>query len=432
MARESVSTPIATDAAASRLLLADQLAQRTHAIVCGTIDQVRAEVEFYRTLPEEAVRGDVTAITKRNFELLISSIRTGRLPAAAEFLPIENSARHRSEEEVPLAEVLRAYHLAHQLWWRSIAELAAAAGQEAALADVGELVHSYLQAATAAVLAGYGADRAPLPPIDHDRHTLHHALATGADPEGTARRLGLSLAPLYWVVAIHVDAHSDETAADIDTTVAARRKTRRLQRELDRIGRGETLCSVDADGGTALIPVGTVSAETPAPLEARFTHLREQLAQTENVVGARTLCTVDVAAPQDISDTLPDVRELLRVARHLRRRTGVLRFRDLAIEFQLSRPSRVTRHLASLLTGADIDRVIRETVEAYVWHHCNSTAAATALHVHPNTVLYRLRKASELTGIDFSEPRDLLRVFVAIVAATAPDTDSPRGDFEFD
>jgi len=35
-------------------------------------------------------------------------------------------------------------------------------------------------------------------------------------------------------------------------------------------------------------------------------------------------------------------------------------------------------------------------------------AAAEVLHVHPNTLRYRIRRASELTGLDWADPRTRL------------------------
>lgn len=57
--------------------LADRLAQRTHPLVMATVDLVHRDVTFYRLLPDEALRNDVTTIVRRNLELFISMLRTG-------------------------------------------------------------------------------------------------------------------------------------------------------------------------------------------------------------------------------------------------------------------------------------------------------------------------------------------------------------------
>lgn len=387
--------------------LADRLAQGTHTVVTATVEHVRDAVAFYRTLPPEAVRRDVTAIVGRNLEMFVTSLREDRDPLPAELRPIEHSARRRAEERVPLSDVITAYHLGTQLWWQTIVAWADP-GDAEALVRVGALLQRHLQAVTRAVLAGYGADQAPLPPQDHDRRRLHRALTTGADPDDTARALGLTVAQRYWVIALHVAAHPDEQVEGVDAAVASRRKTRRLEYELDRLGRGETLHTITTQGGSALIPI--------AGADCRFDELASQLADLERTAGAPVLCAVEPAAPQDIPSVHPELIDLLRVARRYHHHTGVVRFHDLALEYQLTRPTRVSHLNAAELAPLDSDPALRRTLETYLSHDLNTTATAAALHIHANTVLYRLRKITDLTGLDPARTRDLLRIAAALAA----------------
>jgi sugar diacid utilization regulator len=57
------------------------------------------------------------------------------------------------------------------------------------------------------------------------------------------------------------------------------------------------------------------------------------------------------------------------------------------------------------------------TVRAYVDAGFNLTRSAEVLHVHPNTVLYRLRRVKELCGRDPHDPEDLLILFLALKLA---------------
>lgn len=47
-----------------------------------------------------------------------------------------------------------------------------------------------------------------------------------------------------------------------------------------------------------------------------------------------------------------------------------------------------------------------ETVKAWLDTHGDTVAAAEALHVHPNTFRYRLRRAGEVGAVDLNEPRE--------------------------
>lgn len=413
--------------------LADRLAQGSNALVSATLDEARRQIETYRTLPEEAMAGDIKRVTRKNIELLIALIRSGDLPERSAFEEIEESARNRAEERLPLADIVAAYHVAGQVWWQAITDAAAATDDEESLVPIGVLVHRYLREAVAAVLRGYSADEAPLPAVDHDRKMLYQVLVSGSDPSGTAQRFGLSLAATYWVIAVRVQTEL-ATSNEVGTTVAARRAARRLERELDRAGRGTTLRNVTQSGGVALIPItDPLDAGREIPIEECFAKLERELLTIERGVGAPVLLAVDRAAIDNIPVAVVEVQDLLAVAQYGQRTSGVLRFRDLAVEYQLSRPTRVTRLQRNLLSPLDIDPVLHETLEAYIWHQCNANAAATVLHVHPNTVLNRLRKIADLTALDLNRPRDLMRIFAAIMAAKfGPDPAASQRDIYFD
>jgi hypothetical protein len=71
--------------------------------------------------------------------------------------------------------------------------------------------------------------------------------------------------------------------------------------------------------------------------------------------------------------------------------------------------------------GGDLLR----TVEAYLEGGGALESCARALFVHPNTVRYRLRRVSELTGRTPTDPRDALVLRVAVMAARMDATRRP-------
>ncbi|MFC9786570.1 PucR family transcriptional regulator [Rhodococcus sp. NPDC127528] len=396
--------------------LADQLAQRTHHLVAATVRAVRTEVPFYRSLPDEAVRTDVTTIIRRNLELFIAALRANRTPEAAELAALSRSAGRRAEELVPMADVLRAYHIGVEHWWEAITALAAE-GDGPALARAGRLLHSYLLAATTAVLSGYGADRSPPREDDAALRSLFAALTSGSGAESAADEYGLTLPRLYWVVVMHVAPHPDEAAVDVDTAVAQRRKARRLLGELDALGRDRALTAIGAAGGTALVPiVESEPSESDWADSPEYLQLRRSLAGIERILDTSMVCAVDVAAPAQVPDALARARDVLDVARRYGRRSGAVAMRDVAVEYQLTRPSAATTILANALSPLDSHEDVRLTFEAYLDVGCDRTATAAVLHVHPNTVAYRLRKAAALTGLDLSTPASLLRAAAALAA----------------
>ncbi len=57
-----------------------------------------------------------------------------------------------------------------------------------------------------------------------------------------------------------------------------------------------------------------------------------------------------------------------------------------------------------------------DTLDAYLAHGGNSTATAAALYLHRNTLTYRLRRITALSGLDLDDPAVRLRVQVALAA----------------
>ncbi|MCW2568756.1 MAG: transcriptional regulator [Mycobacterium sp.] len=57
---------------------------------------------------------------------------------------------------------------------------------------------------------------------------------------------------------------------------------------------------------------------------------------------------------------------------------------------------------------AGLDPALRQTLREYLDHFGDVGAAAQALQTHPNTVRYRLRRVTELTGMDLTDPSERL------------------------
>ena len=65
------------------------------------------------------------------------------------------------------------------------------------------------------------------------------------------------------------------------------------------------------------------------------------------------------------------------------------------------------------LPPADRDLLL-ETAHVWLAAEGSSSAAAEQLHLHRNTVRYRLRRLEELTGRDLAKPVDAAEVFIAL------------------
>jgi hypothetical protein len=103
---------------------------------------------------------------------------------------------------------------------------------------------------------------------------------------------------------------------------------------------------------------------------------------------------------------------------------GVWSYADLGV-YRLLLPLRV-QHAAELRTFlADTlgplatDRrpaaqALLATLDAYLAHGGNASQAAAALHLHRNTLAYRLRRLTQITGLDVDDPEARLRLHLAL------------------
>lgn len=70
--------------------------------------------------------------------------------------------------------------------------------------------------------------------------------------------------------------------------------------------------------------------------------------------------------------------------------------------------------LARLETFDQKGRVLMKTLVAWFSHNSHPTLTAKAMHIHRNTLDYRLQKISELTGLNLSNTDDRLLLYVAM------------------
>lgn len=65
------------------------------------------------------------------------------------------------------------------------------------------------------------------------------------------------------------------------------------------------------------------------------------------------------------------------------------------------------------LVSKDTHSTLQNTLQAYFAHNADFAKTAEALHVHRNTLRYRLEKISDILGIDLKNMQDLFRLYMA-------------------
>ncbi len=222
-------------------------------------------------------------------------------------------------------------------------------------------------------------------------------LLTGQDARSDAVRFGIEIARSYDVLALAIDMQPDELVTDpTGRQVAGRRKLREILRLPDFHHPVPILAMLEPSGGHLLIPASesTSSYESVCALVARI-----QSAANVSV----TAGLVESVAPADVQQSGILASEILSLAKHSRGRPSVSRLADVALAYQLTRPSAGTRHLTHVLEKLDPHPELIEILDCYLHHDLDRGRTARALRIHPNTVNNRLHRVAALIGIDPSK-----------------------------
>ncbi len=352
-----------------------------------------------------------------------AALGEGRLPDEARVASFRDSAARRAEEGPPLDAVVNAYFIGARV---ALTELVGAAGppDSPGVNALHGLTLEYLRLVTGAVSSGYVQE---LQTSAGERHSVRQQLLAGVlagDPFRAAEEAGVVLPAEYVVLGLVLGPHPDERRPGVDPSVAARRKLRRVRTALDHHSRGASLHTLTADGGLVLLPYDGVPGAGPGRERDAASAVVARLRQA---AGAPVTCAVLTASPTAVVDAAPVATELAALAVASGRPEGLYRLADLALDHQLSRPGPAADHLASLLSPLEEHPELLETLRAYLRAACDRQVAASRLQVHPNTVLYRLRKVAELTGLNAAQAADLPTLHAAL-ACRAVKAPAARGD----
>ena len=73
-----------------------------------------------------------------------------------------------------------------------------------------------------------------------------------------------------------------------------------------------------------------------------------------------------------------------------------------------------TFYSASDVRGRKISETLLETLKAFFDNNLSISRAARAIYIHSNTLLYRLRRVKEITGLDPKKFDDAVQLSIAL------------------
>ncbi|HEV7888121.1 MAG TPA: hypothetical protein VGO92_11225, partial [Acidimicrobiales bacterium] len=234
--------------------LAARVQTRTDALARTMLTAFVEQIPMYGHLPQEQLEGEILDILRHNLRIFFAFLDEGREPTEEDLAAIRASAARRAEERIPLEAVLTAYHLGALIGWGALRQEARPNEADAVL-DIAERVLLYTQAVTSAVAEAYVEERQAIYGEERDaRRALAEALLAGASVKGMADRAGHDPAPAYAVLALAIGTSPDEKDEGVEGAVAARRKLRRLESELEAQSGGQALPMLSPAGGIVLLP----------------------------------------------------------------------------------------------------------------------------------------------------------------------------------
>ena len=378
----------------------------------------RSAEERIRADDAVADRGlDARATADHAYELSLERIDAflGFLRGSQEPLPASTVARvrevaaRRVHQRLPLDAVLHRGRVWAEVVWAAVVantNLDRPGESTAAMAIAAALIHQVdvFSSVVADAYLDEATDRGLL------RRDLLDALISDGDAMRTrrlARSLHVTLAEAYIAVVVRGDGLHGELGAD--EPLASRVALDRIvEATRGHVGptRGSLLAGMRHGDLVVLYPVS-------GPQDLRLVR--------DDCVELAQALTVDVSIGMSlahrglsaIADAYAEARAAVDVAEQLNIRGRAVGLDEVLVEDMLRASPSARLILAETMQSlagydAEHDAELLATLRAYLRTRCNLTRAARLLPVHPNTVVYRLRRIREVSGRDPYDADDLL------------------------
>jgi len=343
---------------------------------------------------------------------LIASRGEARLPGRDVY---EALGRGELDQGRSLESLLAAYRAGARVAWRRLAEAGARAGLEAeTLVTLAEAIFAYIDELSAATADGYAQAQSAVAGRRHERRRALLELVL-RDPPAGAHELAEAARAAGWeppgrAAVLVVDAdRADQVAGRLAEGVLTRADEeilRALVPDPDGPGRRAELAHALQDTPAVLGPtVPLADARHSAQRAEAAFELRERLVG----IAGPGVPSGDGRAPPAAPASAGDLGGLLVADDHL---PDLL----LAAQPRLA-ADLLVRRLAPLDALADGPRErLLITLAAWLDQLGQARPAADALHVHVQTVRYRLGQLRELLGDDLDDPSARLELALALRA----------------
>ena len=395
-----------------------RLASRKEELARRAVERYRDEIVGYQSADESDL-AEALHFVLLNIESLASDAGRDE-PLSDELL---ESARERAarlaHRGVSLDAMLQAARVWGQTIWEAVltaARLDRPAEREAALGVAGRLWH-HVDVVSSTMAYAYLDEINDRGLLSRD---LLDALLTGQGDGERSRRLARMLHRRLAENHVVVLLRGDDVRADDGA-----RGARDAQLALDQIVRAARSLLRPTTGSLMVgIRQGDVVALYPAPGPEALEVVKRECAA---IAGALTVgVSIGMSGwhhgRSAIATAYSEAREAVEIAAGIGIRGRAVVLDDVLVDHMLRASPHARRILHETLRPlVEYDRTrnaeLLPTLRAYLRASTNLTHSARLLTVHPNTVVYRLRRIRELSGRDPHTMEDLQILFLALKLA---------------
>lgn len=346
--------------------------------LASALQRVRDEFPSYAAVSDE----QLVASARRNQRLASRTLQAGEVPSAVEIWEAEKGVVERLQAGVPIEDIMGGFRVSMSLIQDRLVALAEEYGVSSQqVVELAGLLWKLSDAISARGAHAYRQQGLALAVAEQRRRDAWILALLGGALDPARLDQGISNYRLDRDTEYIPFCSETRTEAELES----------LQQQLSRHFRGAVSMMLPSNGHL----IGILPAEPPA-------------------VDGHLLALGPAAAPPDLA-AASDVARTVLAAATMQFHDGVHTVASLGWRVGVPLAPAVTelvrtRHLAPLRdSGAFGDQVI-ETLRAWLLHDRNIPRTARALHVHVNTLRYRLTRFEELTGRTLADSETIVEL----------------------
>lgn len=385
--------------------LAEWVRRREQVIAHDATNTIWHQIPAYSDLADAGLKAEVEAHCRQVFSAFLAGVTDRRYPRRADFPWSGQHAMRRVELGIALSDFMKAFRVGQIALWDDI--LAGVSEwpstKDAALLLVNQVMRTVEVGSTAAAEAYLEVQQYQLADSARLARDLLEDLLAGKPPRVRERLDALA------EVGLGDDVPTVVVVAALPPTEGNARQRQRLRNALTISGKGMVVARQDEV--VALLPVGAGGEERVVQ------SVRSTVAQ---LAGGGVITSAGMSSARTGYGLMPEAYDEARTALgSLGGEPGVRAMREMSTLDLLVSTHGCARFVppsvrAFVQEDLEAGGVLVETLSAFVAHDLNAKLTAMRLHVHANTIYYRLERIAERTGCDVRRVEDLIDLLLAV------------------